>query len=202
MIRASALRYWLFLWAVFKPIADIGRVKPTKADAGLPCGAWILGASLPGSSPTMASAFHPSTLTTVLVLLTWLLWGHWPALGALAAGMVAGGFLSRWAWQKTQLEPTPEGLYYTPHTYLGIALFVLFLARIVYRVVEVVWLLPPAETGMHHFVASPLTMSIFGLMAGHTIGYALALFAWRQRVLAAKAARLARAAGHQHGING
>lgn len=188
----------------------------------------------------MASAFHPSTLTTVLVLLpllvwrmgrrfkrlvgrqrtskyrpwvtiaiysvllvllTWLLWGHWPALGTLAAGMVAGGFLSRWAWQKTQLEPTPEGLYYTPHTYLRIALFVLFLGRIVYRVVEVVWLLPPAETGLNHFVASPLTMSIFGLMAGHTIGYSLALFAWRQRVLAAKAARLAGAVGPQHGIN-
>lgn len=177
-------------------------------------------------------AFHPTTTTTLLMLLpllawrmrsrykrlvgrqrtskyrpwismgiyavlmgviVWATWGHWPALGALAGGLVAGGLLSRWAWKQTQLEATPQGLYYTPHTRLGMALSLLFLARIAYRVVEIVWLLPPSESGLHAFVASPLTLAVFGLMAGHTVGYALALFRWRHSVLAAKRAREAAA---------
>ena len=131
--------------------------------------------------------------TLLMGLIVWATWGQWPALAALAGGLAAGGLLSRWAWQHTQLEPTPQGLYYTPHTHLGIALSLLFLARIAYRIVEIVWLLPESESGLHAFVASPLTLGVFGLMAGHTVGYALALFFWRQRVLAAKKAREAAA---------
>ncbi|WP_370680151.1 hypothetical protein [Comamonas sp. GB3 AK4-5] len=125
----------------------------------------------------------------LLGLISWACWGRWTALATLGTGLAAGGLLSRWAWKKTVLEPTPQGLYYTPHTRLGIALSLLFLARIAYRVVEVLWLLPPSDAGLHALVISPLTLAVFGLMAGHTMGYALALFAWRQRVLAAKRAR-------------
>lgn len=125
----------------------------------------------------------------LLGLLVWVCWGRTTALATLAAGLLTGGLLSRWAWKKTVLEPTPQGLYYTPHTRLGVALSLLFLARIIYRVVEVVWLLPPAEAGWHGLVVSPLTLAVFGMMAGHNMGYALALFGWRRRVLAAKQAR-------------
>lgn len=131
----------------------------------------------------------------LLGLIVWVAWGQWAALLALAGGLAAGGWLSRWAWQRTQLDPTPQGLYYTPHTYLGIALLVLFTLRIAYRVVEILWLLPPELSGWHAFVASPLTLAVFGLMAGHNIGYAWSLFRWRQRVLAAKHAREASNAG-------
>ncbi|MDR2324100.1 MAG: hypothetical protein LBE51_01660 [Acidovorax sp.] len=132
----------------------------------------------------------------LLGLLLWACWGRWSALATLAAGLAAGGLLSRWAWHKTVLEPTPQGLYYTPHTRLGIALSLLFLARIIYRVVEVLWLLPPEQAGWHGLVVSPLTLAVFGLMAGHNMGYAWALFTWRQRVLAAK--RIREAAGRKH----
>lgn len=125
----------------------------------------------------------------LLGLIGWAVWGQWIALEALAAGLGAGWLISRWAWKQTQLEPTPQGLYYTPHTHLGIALLVLFIARIAYRVVEVIWLLPESQAGFHAFVASPLTLSVFGLMAGHSSGYALALYLWRRRVLQAKRAR-------------
>ena len=127
--------------------------------------------------------------TVLLGLVGWVAWGHWPALAALGGGLVCGGLLSRWAWSRTQLEPTPQGLYYTPHTHLGIALSLLFLARIAWRVVQLAWLSPGADTGLHGFIASPLTLSVFGLMAGHCTGYAIALYRWRQRVLAAKRAR-------------
>lgn len=131
--------------------------------------------------------------SVLLGLIVWAAWGHWPALGALAAGLAAGGLLSRWAWTNTRLEPTPQGLYYTPHTRLGIALSLVFLARIAWRVVEIIWLRPESESGLHAFVASPLTLAVFGLMAGHTVGYAQALFRWRRGVLAAQRARQATA---------
>ena len=70
------------------------------------------------------------------------------------------------------LEAIREGLHYTPHTYLGVALPLLFAARIAYRIVEVVWLLPPSQgVGLHSCIASPLTMAVF---------------LWRRRVLAAR----------------
>lgn len=125
----------------------------------------------------------------LLTLLSWAAWGQWHALETLAGGLAAGWLLSCWAWKQTQLEPTPQGLYYTPHTHLGIALLLLFIARIAYRVVEIIWLLPESQSGFHAFVASPLTMAVFGLMAGHNSGYALALYLWRRKVLQAKKAR-------------
>jgi len=129
----------------------------------------------------------------LLGLIGWAAWGQWHALQALAGGLCAGGLLSRWAWRQTRLEPTAQGLYYTPHTHLGVALLLLFAARIAWRIVEIVWLLPESQAGFHAFVASPLTMAVFGLMAGHNMGYAMALFLWRRRVLAAKRAREAAA---------
>lgn len=130
----------------------------------------------------------------ILGALAWAVWGQWPALQALAGGLAAGWLLSRWAWRRTVLEATREGLYYTPHTHLGVALLLLFAARIAYRIVEVVWLLPPSQgAGLHAFIASPLTMAVFGLMAGHATGYAVALFLWRRRVLAARREREAAA---------
>ncbi|GAO24396.1 hypothetical protein ALISP_4216 [Alicycliphilus sp. B1] len=55
----------------------------------------------------------------ILGALAWAVWGQWPALQALAGGLAAGWLLSRWAWRRTVLEATREGLYYTPHTHLG-----------------------------------------------------------------------------------
>lgn len=133
--------------------------------------------------------FSVGIYAVLLGFIGWTIWGQWPALEALAGGLCAGWLLSRWAWKQTQLEPTRQGLYYTPHTHLGVALLLLFVARIAWRIVEIVWLLPESQSGFHAFVASPLTMAVFGLMAGHNTGYAMALFLWRQRVLAAKRGR-------------
>ena len=139
------------------------------------------------------SRYRPWVVMGIYALLLGLVsravWGQPHALQALAGGLGAGWLLACWAWRQTRLEPTPQGLYYTPHTHLGIALLALFLARIAWRVVEIIWLLPESQAGLHAFVASPLTMTVFGLMAGHNTGYALALFLWRRRVLAAKRAR-------------
>jgi hypothetical protein len=108
----------------------------------------------------------------------------------LAGGLIAGGALSLYGLRKTLFEPTPQGLYYTPNAHIGIALSVLFVARIIYRFFEVYAAEPlsPAN-GAVDFARSPLTLVVFGLLAGYYMGYAVGLVRWRMRVLQAKKAR-------------
>lgn len=49
---------------------------------------------------------------------------------AFAAALAAGAGLAAFALGRTQFEPTPAGLYYTPHGPIGITLAVLFVARL------------------------------------------------------------------------
>jgi cytochrome b561 len=107
----------------------------------------------------------------------------------LAAGLVVGAALGVFGLSKTQFEPTKEGLFYTPNAHLGIALSLLFVARIAYRFVEIYRMGPGGPSGMGDFARSPLTLSVFGLLAGYYVSYAIGLVRWRWRVLAAKQAR-------------
>lgn len=110
-------------------------------------------------------------------------------LAWLAGGLAAGALLARYGWKKTVFEPTPRGLFYTPNAHLGIALSLLFVARIVYRFVEVYAIDRAGSHGAADFMQSPLTLSVFGLLAGYYIAYAVGLARWRQRVLRAKKLR-------------
>ena len=120
---------------------------------------------------------------------------HPERLWIFAAGLCAGALLGILGLRKTQFEPTPQGLFYTPHAHFGIALSALFAARIAYRLVEVLALEPNAHHGMEDFARSPLTLGIFGLLASYYIAYAIGLIRWRYRVLAAKRRREANATG-------
>lgn len=106
----------------------------------------------------------------------------WWLAGALGAGVLLGVY----GLQRTQFEPTEEGLFYTPNAHLGIALTTLFVARIVYRAVEVYAFAPAVPHGMRDFARSPLTLAVFGLLAGYYIAYAIGLVRWRFRVLEAR----------------
>jgi hypothetical protein len=92
---------------------------------------------------------------------------HPERLWLLAAGLGVGALLGIFGLSKTKFEPTRQGLFYTPHAHLGIALSVLFMARIAYRFVEVLVLAPEVPHGMDDFARSPLTLSIFGLLASY-----------------------------------
>lgn len=107
----------------------------------------------------------------------------------LAGGLGAGALLGVFGLRRTKFEPTPQGLYYTPNAHLGIALSLLFVARIVYRLVEVYALQPSVPDGPDDFVRSPLTLSVFGLLAGYYIAYAIGLARWRFAVLRRKRER-------------
>jgi hypothetical protein len=107
----------------------------------------------------------------------------------LAAGLLAGALLGVFGLGKTHFEPTPQGLFYTPNAHLGIALSLLFVARIAYRLIEIYAIDPGVPQGMDDFARSPLTLVVFGLLAGYYVAYAVGLVRWRFRVLRAKRER-------------
>ncbi|MGZ5786776.1 MAG: hypothetical protein ACXWJM_12730 [Ramlibacter sp.] len=108
---------------------------------------------------------------------------------AFALALLAGGCLATFALRRTRFDTTPKGLFYTPHGPIGISLAVLFVARIVYRVVEVYLLDATAPRSAAEFAQSPLTLGAFGLLAGYYVWYTFGLARWRYRVLNAKKAR-------------
>jgi FtsH-binding integral membrane protein len=101
----------------------------------------------------------------------------------LALGVVAGLLLAVYGLSLTHFEVTPKGLFHTPNARLGIILLTLFIGRLVFRLVELYMLGPKIEQAQPNFASSPLTLAIFGLLAGYYIGYAAGLIRWRLRVL-------------------
>ncbi len=101
---------------------------------------------------------------------------------ALVSGVAVGTGMGWYGLRRTLFEATPTGLFYTPHAPLGIAISVLFVARIVYRLVQgsmftSTLAAPPAD-----FARSPLTLVIFGTLAGYYVTYAIGLLRWRAQV--------------------
>jgi len=125
----------------------------------------------------------------LIVLLGFAAREHLDRLCWLAGGLGLGAWLGVFGLGKTRFEPTPQGLFYTPNAHLGIALSLLFVARIVYRLVEVYVISPGMPNGIGDFARSPLTLAVFGLLAGYYISYAVGLVRWRFRVLRAKRER-------------
>jgi hypothetical protein len=111
-----------------------------------------------------------------LALLAWLAHGRPGALAWLAGALVLGALLARYGLSRTVFEITPEGLFYTPHAPLGIALTVLLAGRIGYRLYEVIGAGPAAAD----FARSPLTLAVFGVLAGYYMAYAAGLLRWRR----------------------
>jgi hypothetical protein len=95
--------------------------------------------------------------------------------GALLAGLVAGALLGYVGLRHTKFETTPEGSFYTPHTYIGVTVSALLIARIVYRIVEIY---PVAHAAVQAnadpfatYTKSPLTLAIFGVVVGYYVLY-------------------------------
>jgi len=94
-------------------------------------------------------------------------------LGALIAGVICGAALAYVGLHHTQFEVTPEGRFYTPHTYIGLAVTALFLGRLLYRFLNL-------SNGAQAFAGtnqsfpvayqrSPLTLGFFGVLVGYYV---------------------------------
>ena len=119
----------------------------------------------------------------LLALLAFAALAHPERLLWLAGGVVIGAALGVFGLSKTRFEPTPQGLFYTPNAHLGIALSLLFIGRIAYRFVEVYLIDPTLPQGPADFARSPLTLTVFGLLAGYYIAHAIGILWWRRSVL-------------------
>jgi len=119
-------------------------------------------------------------LIFVLLLATSL--AH-PATGVAAlCGALVGVFLGVLGTKLTKFEATPAGLFYTPNAHLGIALSLLLVVRLAWRFVVLQTAGRGLDSQAMQIGASPLTMAIFGTLAGYYVTYAIGLLRWRARV--------------------
>ena len=98
----------------------------------------------------------------------------WVAL-ALVAGVAIGAALGRHGLQLTTFESTPQGLFYTPSTHLGLALSLLLIVRLGWRAVQIYTSGVPVDAPPADFARSPLTLLIVGSLAGYHLMYAIGL---------------------------
>jgi len=115
-------------------------------------------------------------------------------LGGLVAGIACGAVLGYVGIRHTKFEVTPEGRYYTPHTYIGLAITALFVGRMIYRFLSVYDGTVPAGAaagGFGAYQANPFTLAIFGVLVGYYVLYYLGVLQ-RTRVTAAPVSPLPR----------
>jgi hypothetical protein len=116
-------------------------------------------------------------------------------LGAELAGAALGVGLGVWGAERTRFMMYGGRLHYVPHTYTGIAVSLLFLGRLAFRVVQVYLggqapyatdsvdpTLAFAPTSM---VRSPLTVGIFFVLAGY-YGWYYGRVLWKSKHLTAE----------------
>ena len=132
--------------------------------------------------------FQPTRLTIRIAILTLIGGGFLFAAAAAHAslaveagliGLVLGAGLGFVGLRHTRFESTPEGFFYTPNTYIGVALSALFIGRLIYRFIVIgqVTAGPAAaagQPGANPFAAvtaNPLTLAIFTLIVGYYVTY-------------------------------
>jgi hypothetical protein len=104
--------------------------------------------------------------------------------GGLLLGIVIGIALGRLGTRLTRFEVTPAGLFYTPNAHLGIALSVLLVVRLGYRFLRLHGTGEAFDPSSMELGRSPLTLALFGMLAGYYVTYAVGLLRWRAKVRA------------------
>jgi len=128
--------------------------------------------------PWIPVILFPILITLIAISLS----THSLALAGLMGGVVIGVALGIYGLKLTRFEKTDEGLFYTPNAHLGIALSSLMFIRILYRMASVFFNNAGANPAANNFGSSPLTMVIFGMLAGYYVTYAIGHLRWRSRV--------------------
>jgi hypothetical protein len=97
------------------------------------------------------------------------------ALGALGAGLLVAFGLGALALHLTTWENSAAGEFYTPNRTIGLAVTLLFIGRIVYRIATTVGV-PVDPASRPALFQSPITLLIFGVTAGYYITYYFGLY--------------------------
>ena len=105
------------------------------------------------------------------------------ALAILATAVAIGIGLAVWGLKLTRFEKTPEAIFYTPNAHIGIALSLLLVARVLYRMFEIATMpMPRGGAGMQDFARSPLTLVVLGMLASYYAAYAVGVLLHRHRL--------------------
>jgi hypothetical protein len=133
------------------------------------------------------------TVTVFLLLILMLGWVSIarpePLLG-LGGGLVVGIGLGVYSLQKTRFENTAQGLFYTPSAHVGIAVSLLFVGRLLYRMIQMYGYgnpgggpaPAPGQNPSLSYATTPLTLLVFGVLAGYYVTYAIGLLRWKASV--------------------
>lgn len=105
--------------------------------------------------------------------------GHPMAMLALAVGLAAGVGLGNIGIRKTSFEQVGDEFYFTPHARIGALVALLFIGRMAWRAWE--WYMSDGAIAHQDFARSPLTLGVFGVLAGYYMTYAVGLLRWRKR---------------------
>lgn len=109
--------------------------------------------------------------------------------GALLAGAAGGAALGWFGLRHTKFETTPQGQFYTPHLFIGLAVTLLFLGRLAYRFIYLYPSMQAAsganESPFAAYQKSPLTLAIFGIVIGYYVAYYAGVIRQARRLAAA-----------------
>ncbi len=113
------------------------------------------------------------------------------AVAYIGSGLIVGAAIGWFSLRHTEFAVTPEGYFYTPHLYIGIAITALFVGRLLYRVVLVYAAAANATAGP---AATPdsnrLTLGIMFLTASYYIVYCTGLLQWLRKAQRTASAKL------------
>lgn len=109
------------------------------------------------------------------------------SLLGLGGGLAVGIGLAVYSLRKTRFESTAQGLFYTPSAHVGIAVSLLFVGRVLYRLIQMYGYgvpAPPApgQDPSLSYATTPVTMLIFGVLAGYYVAYAIGLLRWKASI--------------------
>ena len=113
---------------------------------------------------------------------------HFVPARSLASGhRTRPGCRSRGGYHAANLWPAPHPvranavwLFYTPNAHLGIALSLLLVPRIGYYAAQL-YVAETLQEPATALVRSPLTLLIFGSLAGYCVAYAVGSIRWQRR---------------------
>ena len=117
---------------------------------------WKHGFSVLGLSALMAFMFYEAAQ-------------RHESLASLAGGLLLGLSIGGWCLHRTEFEHRPDGLFFTPDRYIGAALSVVLISRLVWRGAHG----STSITGwsLEEFIHNPSTLFVYGLFSGHYIAF-------------------------------
>ncbi|MFZ6654879.1 hypothetical protein [Undibacterium sp. TJN19] len=124
-----------------------------------------------------------ATLTVLVfpILIALILFGvhtHMDTVLGMLAGMGVGVGLGMYGHRLTKFENSAAGKFYTPNAHLGIALSLLLIGRIAWRMGTLYYTTQSFTAPPGDLSSSPLTLFLFGMLAAYYITFAIGLLRW------------------------